>query len=98
VTHRPSNQATWLTPRFYAEKGRPLLAATSASAIAPQISVLRLYAGRIRARATDRIRGTGGHLQRWLVYQNKNSYTSVVPRRVQLALNFNLEEIAEHPP
>ena len=43
MTHRPSNQPTWLTENFYAENGRSLLAATSASAIARQISVSRCY-------------------------------------------------------
>jgi hypothetical protein len=43
-----SDQPTWLTATFYAEKIQPLLASMSASAIARQISVSRWYAGRIR--------------------------------------------------
>ena len=45
---KPSDQPTWLTEKFYAEKVQPLLAPMSASAIARQISVSRWYAGRIR--------------------------------------------------
>jgi CRISPR/Cas system-associated endonuclease Cas1 len=45
---KPSDQPTWLTEKFYAEKIQPLLASLSASAIARQISVSRWYAGRIR--------------------------------------------------
>jgi CRISPR-associated endonuclease Cas1 len=45
---KPSDQPTWLTETFYAEKIQPLLTSLSASAIARQISVSRWYAGRIR--------------------------------------------------
>jgi hypothetical protein len=45
---KPSDQPTWLTEKFYAEKIQPLLASMSASAIARQISVSRWYAGRLR--------------------------------------------------
>jgi CRISPR-associated endonuclease Cas1 len=45
---KPSDQPTWLTARFYAEKIQPLLPPVSASAIARQISVSRWYAGRLR--------------------------------------------------
>jgi CRISPR-associated endonuclease Cas1 len=45
---KASSQPAWLTEKFYSEKVQPLLAATSASAIARQIAVSRWYAGRIR--------------------------------------------------
>jgi CRISPR-associated endonuclease Cas1 len=45
---KSSDQPAWLTDTFYSEKVQPVLAATSASAIARQISVSRWYAGRIR--------------------------------------------------
>jgi CRISPR-associated endonuclease Cas1 len=43
-----SPQPDWLTPQFYAENIRPLLAKISNSSIASQIGVSRWYAGRIR--------------------------------------------------
>jgi len=45
---KPSDQPVWLTEKFYMTKIQPVLASMSASAIARQISVSRLYAGRIR--------------------------------------------------
>jgi CRISPR-associated endonuclease Cas1 len=45
---KPSDQPAWLTEEFYMTKIQPVLAATSTSAIARQISVSRCYAGRIR--------------------------------------------------
>jgi hypothetical protein len=45
---KPSDQPAWMTEKFFSEKVQPVLAATSASAIARQISVSRWYAGRIR--------------------------------------------------
>ena len=56
---KPSDEPTWLTARFYAEKIQPLLAPLSASAIARQISVSRWYAGRIRE-------GYRPHPRHWL--------------------------------
>jgi CRISPR-associated protein Cas1 len=43
-----SSQPAWLTAKLYSEKIQPLLAHSSASAIAKQIGVSRWYAGRIR--------------------------------------------------
>jgi CRISPR-associated endonuclease Cas1 len=45
---KPSDQPAWLTEKFYMTKIQPVLASTSASAIARRISVSRWYAGRIR--------------------------------------------------
>ena len=45
---KPSDQPAWLTEEFYMTKIQPVLASTSASAIARRISVSRCYAGRIR--------------------------------------------------
>src|SRR5258705_12969812 len=45
---KPSDQPSWLTEKFYADKIQPLLASLSASAIARLISVSRWYAGRLR--------------------------------------------------
>ena len=45
---KPSDQPAWLTEDFYMTEIQPVLASTSASAIARQISVSRCYAGRIR--------------------------------------------------
>jgi hypothetical protein len=45
---KTSDQPTWLTETFYADKIQPLLTSLSASAIVRQISVSRWYAGRIR--------------------------------------------------
>jgi len=45
---KSSDQPEWLTEKFFSEKIQPLLASTSARAIARQISVSRWYAGRIR--------------------------------------------------
>jgi CRISPR-associated endonuclease Cas1 len=45
---KPSDQPTWLTETFYADKIQPLLASLSASVIARHLSVSRWYAGRIR--------------------------------------------------
>jgi CRISPR-associated endonuclease Cas1 len=45
---KPSDQPAWLTEKFYMTKIQPVLATTSASAIARRISVSQWYAGRIR--------------------------------------------------
>ena len=45
---KPSDQPAWLTEKFYMTKIQPVLASTSASDIARQISISRCYAGRIR--------------------------------------------------
>lgn len=43
-----SNQPAWLTPKFYSERIKPLLATVSTSQMARGIGVSRWYAGRIR--------------------------------------------------
>jgi hypothetical protein len=57
---KPSQQPTWLTETFYAERIQPLVITLSASAIARQISVSRWYAGRIRE-------GHRPHPRHWVV-------------------------------
>jgi len=60
---KSSDQPAWLTEKFFSEKIQPLLASTSACAIARQISVSRWYAGRIRE-------GYRPHPRHWLALAN----------------------------
>jgi CRISPR-associated endonuclease Cas1 len=55
-----SDQPSWLTAKFYAEKIQPLLASSSNSAIMRQLAVSRGYATEIR-------RGRVPHPRHWLV-------------------------------
>jgi hypothetical protein len=82
---KPSDQPAWLTGEFYSEKVQPIVAQTSASVIARQISVSRWYAGRMRE-------GYRPHPRHWKALAELVGTLETMRERVDLGSGSEVEE------